>query len=137
MKKINKIFLGVVLVACLVVAGLVQAEGPVKNFNGKELFQEVQLFADALTLINADYVTEIKVKDLVYGAIKGMVDKLDGYSQFLQPEDYKDLTDETRGEFGGIGIEVGVRKGILTIIAVMDDTPASAAGLKSQDKIVK
>ncbi|MGB2600441.1 MAG: S41 family peptidase [Candidatus Omnitrophota bacterium] len=105
--------------------------------NTKELFNQIQLFADSITLISTDYVEPVKVKDLVYGAIRGMMDTLDGYSQFLDPESFQEITEETKGEFGGVGIEVGMREGILTVIAPIEDTPAFEAGIQTDDKIVK
>ncbi|NQT32664.1 MAG: S41 family peptidase, partial [Candidatus Omnitrophica bacterium] len=103
----------------------------------KGLFKQVQLLADSITLISVDYVEPVKIKDLIYGAIKGMMGTLDGYSQFLDPEQFKEITEETKGEFGGLGITIGIRDGVLTIISPMEDTPACAAGVQSGDKIVK
>ena len=105
--------------------------------NTKELFSQVQIFADAISIISTDYVKKVDVKDLIYGAIKGMMDTLDGYSQFLDQESYREIKDETKGEFGGIGIEIGVREGVLTVITPIEDTPAYEAGIEAGDKIVK
>ncbi len=105
--------------------------------DGKELFKQIQLFADSVTIISADYVEPVKPKDLVYGAIRGMMDTLDGYSQFLDPESFKEITEETQGEFGGLGIKIGIKEGVLTVIAPMEDTPAYEAGLQAGDKVVK
>ncbi len=105
--------------------------------NSKDLFRQVQLFADSITLISTDYVEPVKAKDLVYGAIKGMMNTLDGYSQFLDPESFKEITEETKGEFGGLGMEIGMRDDVLTVIAPIEDTPAFAAGIQAGDKIVK
>jgi carboxyl-terminal processing protease len=105
--------------------------------NSKELFKQVHLLADSITLISTDYFKPVKVKDLIYGAIKGMMSTLDGYSQFLDPESFKEITEETKGEFGGLGIEIGIREKILTIISPIEDTPAYKAGLQAGDKIIK
>lgn len=105
--------------------------------DSKELYKQIQIFSDSLTIIGNDYVKPINVKDLVYGAIKGMMGTLDGYSQFLDPESFQEIKEETKGEFGGIGIEIGVREGVLTVIAPIEDTPAYEAGLEPDDKIVK
>jgi carboxyl-terminal processing protease len=102
-----------------------------------DFYNEIELFTDALTLIRADYVEESKYKDLIYGALRGMLRSLDDYSQFLTPEEYKEVRVETEGEFGGLGIEIAIKDGLLTIIAPIDDTPAFKAGLKSNDRIVK
>lgn len=105
--------------------------------NSKDLFKEIQIFADSLTIISTDYVEPIKVKELVYGAIRGMMDTLDGYSQFLDPDSFKEITEETKGEFAGLGVEIGIRDGILTVISPIADTPADIAGVEAGDKIVK
>lgn len=105
--------------------------------NTKELFKHIQLFADAISIISVEYVKEVDVKDIVRGAIRGMMNTLDGYSQFLDEERYQEIKEGTKGEFGGIGIEIGIREGILTVIAPIEDTPACRAGLKAGDKIVK
>ncbi|GAI91269.1 unnamed protein product, partial [marine sediment metagenome] len=74
---------------------------------------------------------------LIYGALKGMLRSLDPYSQFLDPEAYKEVKVETEGQFGGLGIEISIKDGLLTIIAPIDDTPAYQVGLKADDRIVK
>ncbi len=125
-----------VLFAGVVFAGRAGLAATIMD-DSKELFRQVRLFADSITLISADYVEPVKAKDLVYGAIKGMMDTLDGYSQFLDPESFKEITEETKGEFGGIGIEIGIREGVLTVISPIEDTPAFTAGIQSGDKIVK
>ncbi|MBN3038046.1 MAG: S41 family peptidase [Candidatus Omnitrophica bacterium] len=102
-----------------------------------DFYKEIELFTDALTLIRSDYVEDTKYKDLIYGALKGMLSSLDPYSQFLDPDAYKEVKVETEGEFGGLGIEITVKDGILTIISPIDDTPAFKVGLKADDKIVK
>lgn len=113
------------------------AEEPKITDDKKTLFENLQLIADSITLISTDYVEPIKLKDIIYGAIEGMMSTLDDYSQFLDQEGYREITEETKGEFGGIGIEIGMREGILTVIAPIDDTPASEAGIESGDKIVE
>lgn len=102
-----------------------------------DLYKQVELFADALTIVRSDYVDEVDSKKLIYGAMRGMLDSLDDFSQFLDPDEYNEIQLETKGEFGGVGIEIGVRDGILTVIAPIADSPAEAAGIKAGDKIVK
>ena len=102
-----------------------------------DFYKEIELFTDALTLIRSEYVEEVKYKDLIYGSLKGMLRSLDDYSQFLNPEEYKEVKVETEGRFGGLGIQIAIKEGLLTIIAPIDDTPAFRAGLKANDKIVK
>ena len=103
----------------------------------RELYRQIELFSDGLTIVQSEYVEKPEPKKLVYGALEGMLSSLDDYSQFMDPESFKEMKIETKGEFGGLGIEIGIRDGILTIIAPIDGTPADKAGLKAGDKIVK
>lgn len=102
-----------------------------------ELYRQVGLFADTLAIINKHYVDETKPKDLIYGSLKGMLSSLDPHSQFLNPEDYSELKEETEGKFGGLGIEITIKDGLLTVITPIEDTPAWKAGIKPGDYIVK
>ncbi len=101
------------------------------------LYKELELIGDALSIVQSDYVEEPEAKQLVYGALKGMLATLDPYSQFLDPDSYNELKVETEGEFGGLGIEITVKDELLTIITPIDDTPAYHAGLLAGDRIVK
>jgi len=103
----------------------------------EDLYKEVELFSDSISVIRSDYVDEIKAKDLIYGALKGMLSSLDSHSQFMDPDTYNEIKVETTGKFGGLGIEITIRDGLLTIITPIDGTPASSVGLKANDKIVK
>ena len=102
-----------------------------------DLYQQVELFSDALAIIQEEYVDQSKPKDLIYGALKGMLASLDPHSQFLNPEDFNELKIETEGKFGGIGIEITTKDNLLTIITPITDTPAWRAGIKAGDRIVK
>lgn len=102
-----------------------------------DLYRQVDLFADALAIIRADYVTEVPPKDLIYGALKGMLASLDAHSQFLDPDTYNELKTDTEGKFGGLGIEITIKDGLLTVITPIEGTPAWKAGIKSNDRIVK
>lgn len=103
----------------------------------KDLYAQVELFTAVLTTVRTEYVDEKDPQSLIYGALDGMLASLDPHSQFLRPEDYEDLKTETQGKFGGIGIEITTRDGLLTIITPIEDTPAWKAGLKPGDKVVK
>jgi carboxyl-terminal processing protease len=100
-------------------------------------YQELQLFTDVLTIVKRSYVEEVSIEDLVYGAIDGMMASLDPHSGFMPPDIYREMKVDTRGEFGGVGIEISVRDGVLMIIAPLEDTPASRAGLLAGDQIIK
>ena len=102
-----------------------------------ELYKQVELFSDTLAIVQSDYVEEVKPKDLIYGALKGMVGSLDPHSQFMDPDTYNELKVDTEGKFGGLGIEITVKDGLLTIVTPIEDTPAWKAGLKANDRIVK
>jgi len=100
-------------------------------------YERIKTFAESLSLIKKNYVEEVDEKELVYGAIKGMLSTLDPHSSFLPPEAFKEMKIDTKGEFGGLGIQIGIKNHILTIIAPIEDTPAYRAGLKAGDKIIK
>ena len=102
-----------------------------------DLYKQLELFSDAVSIIRSEYVEEPESKTLIYGALKGMLAALDPYSQFMDPDTYNEMKVETEGEFGGIGIEITIKDDLLTIISPIDDTPAYKVGLKAMDKIVK
>lgn len=107
-----------------------------KNKND-DLYRQVELFSDTLAIIQSEYADEVAPKDLIYGALKGMLSSLDPHSQFLDPDAYNELKVDTEGKFGGLGIEITVKDGLLTIVTPIEDTPAWKAGLKTNDRIVK
>jgi len=102
-----------------------------------ELYKEIELFSDSISIIRSDYVDEVTAKDLIYGALKGMLSSLDSHSQFMDPDVYNEIKVETTGKFGGLGIEITIKDDLLTIVSPLEDTPAHRAGLKANDKIVK
>ncbi len=134
----KKRLLGVLLLLFLFGAGslsLNAAEKPAKEESN--FYEDLELFTDALSIIQLDYVEEKTSKDLIYGALKGMLKSLDPHSQFMTPDIYQEVKIETEGEFGGLGIEITIQDELLTIISPIDDTPAHRAGLKAGDRIVK
>jgi carboxyl-terminal processing protease len=102
-----------------------------------EQYQELQTFAQVLAIVQKNYVEPVSTKRLIDGAITGMLASLDPHSAYLTPELYRDLEVETRGSFGGLGIEITIRNGILTVVSPIEDTPAYKAGIKAGDQIVK
>jgi carboxyl-terminal processing protease len=102
----------------------------------EERYSELQNFAKVLNLVQQYYVETVDTKKLIYGAIKGMLKELDPHTNFLPPDIFKDFETETSGEFGGLGIEISLQNGILTIISPIEDTAAYVAGIKSGDKII-
>ncbi|MCP4653034.1 MAG: S41 family peptidase [Candidatus Omnitrophica bacterium] len=103
----------------------------------EEFYKELDLFAEGLSVIEKKHVEDKTAQDLIYGAMEGLLSSLDSYSQFLTPEDYKDLLVETEGQFGGLGIEITIKERFLTIVTPIEDTPAWRAGLEAGDIIVK
>ncbi|MEI7998659.1 MAG: S41 family peptidase [Candidatus Omnitrophota bacterium] len=103
----------------------------------EDLYSKVELYSYTLTTIQSEYVDEKTPKDLIYGSLKGLLSSLDAHSQFLDPDDYKDLKTETEGKFGGLGVEITIKDGLLTIITPVEDTPAWKVGIKPGDRIVK
>lgn len=101
------------------------------------VYEKLKIFGDVLSAVQTSYVEEPDMDQLVEGAIKGMLQNLDPHSSYLTPDMLKQVEVETKGVFGGLGIEIGIKEGILTIIAPIEDTPADRAGLLAGDKIVK
>ena len=101
-----------------------------------ERYHELQLFTKVLNIVQKFYVDKVNIRRLLEGGIKGMLKELDPHTNYLPPEIYKEFESETSGEFGGLGIEITVRKGILTIISPIEDTPAWKAGIKAGDKVM-
>jgi carboxyl-terminal processing protease len=134
----NKLYALLFALTLILLLGAVSFERfEVPRANAANDYQELQIFTDVLTIVKRSYVEEVTIKDLVYGAIEGMLVSLDPHSGFMPPEIYKEMKVDTRGEFGGLGIEISLRDGVLTIVAPIEDTPASRAGLQSGDHILK
>lgn len=122
--------------AALVIALIVIFGGkPIFSF-AQDRYAELQNFSKILNLVQQYYVEDVDTKKLVTGAIKGMLRELDPHTNYMAPDIFKDFESETAGEFGGIGIEISIQNGVLTIISPIEDTPAWNAGIKPGDKIV-
>ena len=100
-----------------------------------ELYQQLNLFGDVLERVRRDYVEPVDEKTLIENAINGMLSALDPHSSYMNPKTYKDMQIQTKGEFGGLGIEVTMENGVIKVVSPIDDTPASRAGLQSGDLI--
>ena len=101
------------------------------------VYEDLKIFTDVLGLLQKEYVEETDSKDLVYGAIKGMLETLDPHSAFMPPNVYKEMQEESRGRFEGLGIEITSKEGILTVVSPIEDTPAFKAGIQAGDQILK
>ncbi|MFA5090428.1 MAG: S41 family peptidase [Candidatus Omnitrophota bacterium] len=133
----KRIMSGVIFIAVFAFVSLVLSSPGAKRDKKDSLFKEVKLFSDTLSIIDAEYVEEALAKSLIYGALRGMLASLDPHSQFLTPEEYNELKVDTEGKFGGIGIEITIKDGLLTVVTPIEDTPAWKAGIKTNDRIVK
>ena len=109
----------------------------VEKPSNAQTFQQLGLFADVLARVRKDYVVEVEDKDLIDEALNGMLQSLDPHSSYMSPDDFTDMTSTTRGEYGGLGMEVTTEDGVVTVITPMDDTPADRAGVKAGDSIVE
>lgn len=136
-KMNKKILLVIALVCSLSMISFFAGTYTLKTVSAQNGYEELKTFTEVLSIIKKNYVDEVKTKDLVISATKGMVSSLDPHSAFLTPEALKELKVETKGEFGGIGIQIGIKDGVLTVIAPIEDTPAFKAGIKAGDKILK
>jgi carboxyl-terminal processing protease len=136
-KKRNRLIVGmaIALVVCIFVIGelAVQRAQALPD----DTYKELQTFANVLAIVQKNYVEPVSTKDLINGAITGMLASLDPHSAYLTPDLYRDLEVETRGSFGGLGIEITVKDDTLTVVSPIEGTPAYKAGLKSGDQIIK
>ena len=100
-------------------------------------YENLQTFTNILAIVQKNYVEDVTTEQLVEGAINGMLTSLDPHSAYLTPELYKELQVDTKGSFGGLGIEITVRNGVLTVVSPIEDTPAYRAGVKAGDQVIK
>lgn len=134
--KLRKVFVWIVVISVTVFVTAV-AVSEIEKKQRDEIYKQIELFTYAFSIIKSEYVSDPPPKDLIYGALKGMLAGLDPHSQFMDPDIYKELQVETEGKFGGLGIEISIKDGLLTIITPIEDTPAWKAGIKAGDRIVK
>ena len=106
-------------------------------FSKNELYEKIDLFGEVLENIKKEYVDEIDQAEIMDSAINGVLQSLDPYSAYMSPDLFKEMQTDTRGEFGGLGIEIGMEAGVVKVISPIDDTPAEKAGIKAGDYIVK
>ncbi len=104
---------------------------------GRQDYESLEAFSNILSIVKKNYVEDVETKNLVNGAINGMLNSLDPHSAYLTPDLYKDLQSDTQGRFGGLGIEITVKGGMLTVVSPIEDTPAHKAGIKPGDQIFK
>ncbi len=102
-------------------------------------YPNLKLFTEVMEKVRKDYVdgSDITYQELVYGALQGMIDKLDPHSEFMEPSKYKELQSDTQGQFGGLGIIISIKDNFITVVAPIEDTPGFKAGILSGDRIIK
>jgi carboxyl-terminal processing protease len=105
--------------------------------NSNELYEKIDLFGEVLETIKQEYVDDVNQADIMDSAINGLLQSLDPYSAYMSPKIFKGMQTDTKGEFGGLGIEIGMESGVVRVISPMDDTPAANAGIKAGDYIVR
>ena len=106
-------------------------------YSKNELYEKIDLFGEVLEKIKEDFVDDVNESKMMDSAINGVLQSLDPYSAYMSPELFKEMQTDTRGEFGGLGIEIGMESGLVKVISPIDDTPAAKAGIKAGDYIVK
>ena len=119
----------------LILLSLISFQGVSSSENN--IYNKIDLFGEVLEKINKEYVDEINQSESMDSAINGLLQSLDPYSAYMSPEIFNEMQTETSGEFGGLGIEVSMESGVVKVISPIDDTPASRAGIKAGDYIVK
>lgn len=137
MKKLlrNKVVSAIAVIFIMIFILAAFNASSIKGY-AEDKYMQLQLFTKVLNLVQQYYVEDVDTKKLIYGGVKGMLKELDPHTNFLPPEIFKEFESETSGEFGGLGLEITIQKGVLTIISPIEDTPAWKAGLKAGDKIV-
>lgn len=133
----KKSWVVVPMIALALLGGLIIGKGWERTGHAGETYEELKTFSEVLNQVQKHYVDETKPKDLIQGAIRGMLSTLDPHSAYMTPEMYKEMQVETRGEFGGVGIQIGVKDNRLAVIAPIEGTPAHRAGIKAGDFITK
>ena len=130
MKKVNTILV-------IIVFNLLISTDYLYSKNSNELYEKIDLFSEVLETIKKEYVDEVDQAKVMDSAINGVLQSLDPYSAYMSPKSFKGMQTDTKGEFGGLGIEISMESGVVKVITPIDDTPAANAGIKSGDYIVK
>jgi carboxyl-terminal processing protease len=137
-KTLQKHHILVILVLILVAASFMGTGMATKVLATQaETYEKLKIFSEVLYLIQTNYVEEVDIQDVIYGGIHGMLKALDPHSSFMTPDMYEEMKVDTQGQFGGLGIQIGIKDDQLTVIAPIDDTPAFRAGIEAGDRIIK
>ncbi len=127
----------IIITTCLVSLLFVSNPNYVKSKNTNELYEKIDLFSEVLQTIKQEYVDEVDQAEVMDSAINGVLQSLDPYSAYMSPKSFEGMQTDTKGEFGGLGIEIGMESGVVKVISPIDDTPAAKAGIKAGDYIVR
>jgi carboxyl-terminal processing protease len=137
-KRIGNVRIVLVVFAVFLVGVLIgSAHSQKVSALSNSTYEDLKVFTEVLGLVQKDYVEETNSKDLIYGAIKGMLETLDPHSAFMPPNMYKEMQEETKGRFEGLGIEITIKDSVLTVVSPIEGTPAYKAGILAGDQIVK
>jgi len=130
MKKIN-------IIITLIILNIFISNNYLYSKNSNELYEKIDLFSEVLETIKYEYVDEVDQAEIMDSAINGVLQSLDPYSAYMSPKSFEGMQTDTKGKFGGLGIEIGMESGVVKVISPIADTPAARAGIKSGDYIVK
>jgi len=136
-RRILKLSILISVAAAAIIVGSIAISQEKLAEKKDDLYRNINLFSDGFAIIKNDYVEEVDSKELVYGALRGMLASLDPHSQFMDPDMYNELKVDTTGEFGGLGIEITIKDGLLTVVTPIEGTPAWREGIRARDRIVK
>ncbi len=136
-RKFNLTILIVLVVGLAAVFGWERINIQKVSAEDKAIYENLQIFSDVLDIVKENYVEEVDNEKLIEGAISGMLRTLDPHSSYLDPDAYKELQVETKGSFGGIGIEITIRDGVLTVVSPLEGTPAYELGIQAGDQILR
>lgn len=136
MKPMRSQWLKALLLVVLTAFAVAMASSVYGNHSGDRTYEGLRLFSDVLEEIENNYVEEVDTRELIESAIRGMINDLDPHSEFLPPDAFEGLREDTRGEFGGIGIQISMQNGQITVISPIEGTPAYRAGIQAKDVIV-
>ncbi|MCX7816706.1 MAG: S41 family peptidase [Syntrophales bacterium] len=134
-RRNSLLFLFIILWGILIFIGPYSDSG-VSAAIERGIYKELKTFTEVLDIVQKNYIEPVKVQDLIRGAITGMIKSLDPHSSYMTADMYKELKLETEGTFGGVGIEITIHRGVLTVVSPIEDTPAYMAGIKAGDQII-
>jgi carboxyl-terminal processing protease len=130
------LFKWAIISMCVILSPLIRGSHGDALASTEEVYKNIEIFSEVLRKIEKNYVEETDPKELIYGAIKGLVGTLDPHSFFMSPDEYKELMIETEGSFTGVGIELTIRDKVLTVVSPIEGTPAFKAGIEAGDQII-